>query len=239
VEKTEAEAILMSSREKILGRIRHNLGRGPLSEEQAAAVRARMNAHKRNIVPERTNIPPSAQVDMFQAKAENLAATVERVSSLSEIPEKIQTYLAGHNLPNRIKMSPAPELDAIPFDTTPMLDISRGAAEVTDEVSLTPAFAGIAETGTLFMASGPETPSTLNFLPENHIVIVKASQITGGFEDAWDQLRKKYGEANMPRTVNFISGPSRTADIEQTLIMGAHGPRRLHIVIVEDEPQAQ
>jgi len=228
----------MPSRDRILGRIRHNLGRGPLSEAAAQEAGARITAHNRNLVPERSHISQSAQVDLFQEKMEKLAATVERVASLEDIPECIQEYLTGHNLPGKIKMSPAQELDTIPFDTIPMLEINRGPAVVTDEVSLTPAFAGIAETGTLCMASGPETPSTLNFLPENHIVVVNASQITGSLEDVWDRLRQKFGEANLPRTINFISGPSRTADIEQTLIMGAHGPRRLHIVIVEDEQKA-
>jgi L-lactate dehydrogenase complex protein LldG len=59
-------------------------------------------------------------------------------------------------------------------------------------------------------------------------------------EDAWAKLRQAHPGAtlsgeSMPRTVNFITGPSRTGDIEQKILMGAHGPRRLHIVIVEDE----
>ncbi|PHQ69413.1 MAG: lactate utilization protein [Sneathiella sp.] len=228
----------MPGRDRILGRIRQNLGRGPLGEAAAKALQARITAHNRNLVPARSDLDHPAQIDLFQEKLEKLAATVERVASFDNIPLRVQAYLTGHNLPGKIKMSPAPELDAIPFKTVPMLEITRGAAFVSDDVSLTPAFAGIAETGTLCMASGPETPSTLNFLPENHIVIIRASQITGSFEDAWDRLRQKFGAGNMPRTVNFISGPSRTADIEQTLIMGAHGPRRLHIVIVDDEPKA-
>ncbi|WP_373088165.1 lactate utilization protein C [Sneathiella sp.] len=227
----------MTPREKIFGRIRENLGRGPREGNAAEALRSRITGHVRQIIPARAQIPHAAQVDMFQARAEALAATVSRVASLTEVPEAVQDYLTGHNLPSRIKMSPPPALDGIPFDTLPMMEITRGPAHISDEVSLTPAFTGIAETGTLCLASGPETPSTLNFLPENHIVILKASQITGTLEDSWDRLRKTYGEGNLPRTVNFISGPSRTGDIEQTLIMGAHGPRRLHIVIVDDGPE--
>ena len=60
----------------------------------------------------------------------------------------------------------------------------------------------------------------------------------GPYEDAWDRLRAAEGEGRLPRTVNFITGPSRTGDIEQTIQMGAHGPRRLHVILVEDESQA-
>lgn len=228
----------MSARDKILGRIQRNLGRGPLDEEAATLVRDRIAGHKRNIVPARASISHGRQVNLLQEKLEALAATVVRVPSLKEVPGEVRDYLSNHNLPSQIKMSPAPSLDDIPWADVPMLEIARGAAVITDEVSITPAFAAIAETGTLCMVSGPDTPSTLNFLPENHIVILKASDVQGSFEDAWDRLREKFGVGEMPRTVNFISGPSRTADIEQQLIMGAHGPRRLHIVIVEDESKA-
>ena len=88
------------------------------------------------------------------------------------------------------------------------------------------------------LASGPAAPTTLNFLPENHIVVLKASQVVGPYEDAWDRLRAANGEGRLPRTVNFITGPSRTGDIEQTIQMGAHGPRRLHVILVEDEAPA-
>ena len=82
------------------------------------------------------------------------------------------------------------------------------------------------------MKSGPEHPTTLNFLPDTHVVVLLASQIVGSYEDAWDRLRDV---DSMPRTVNFITGPSRTGDIEQTIFLGAHGPRRMHIVLVEDD----
>ncbi len=225
----------MPSRDKIFSRIRHNLGRGPLKEEAANALKTRIEGHAPHTIPKRTDIPHKEQVDLFEAKATALAATVARLNALEDVPEALREYLAAHNLSTKVKMAPDKTFDDLPFDKTPMLEITRGAAEPSDEVSLTPAFAGIAETGTLCMASGPDRPSTLNFLPENHVVVIKSSEITGTLEDSWARLREKYGAGNLPRTVNFISGPSRTADIEQTLIMGAHGPRRLHILIVDDD----
>jgi len=98
---------------------------------------------------------------------------------------------------------------------------------------LTTAFAAIAETGTLMLLSGPHGPTTLNFLPSTHVVVLFESQVTGAYEDAWDLLRAL---PDMPRTVNLITGPSRTGDIEQTIYLGAHGPLNLHVVLVARDP---
>jgi L-lactate dehydrogenase complex protein LldG len=87
------------------------------------------------------------------------------------------------------------------------------------------------------MVSGPEHPTTLNILPETHVIILGREQVLGSYEDGWARLRtarrQEDGGWSMPRTVNFITGPSRSADIEQKLQMGAHGPRRVHIIIVD------
>jgi L-lactate dehydrogenase complex protein LldG len=99
-----------------------------------------------------------------------------------------------------------------------------------DALGVTGCFCAIAETGTLVFASSSETPSATFLLPETHIAIVRAAQIVGGMEDAFARLREERME--MPRAVNLVSGPSRTGDIEQTIVLGAHGPRRLHIVLV-------
>jgi L-lactate dehydrogenase complex protein LldG len=110
------------------------------------------------------------------------------------------------------------------------LEIARGASDGYDLNALSAAFAAVAETGTLALVSGQDNPTTLNMLPDNHIVVVFAEDVVGDFEAAFDRLRKRFG-AEMPRTLNFITGPSRSADIEQTLLFGAHGPRRLHVVL--------
>ncbi len=95
-------------------------------------------------------------------------------------------------------------------------------------------FGGIAESGTLALLSGQDNPTTLNFLPDNHIVVLSEHDIAGAYETVFGTIRDLYGKGQMPRTVNLVTGPSRSADIEQTLILGAHGPRRLHIVVVAD-----
>ena len=103
-------------------------------------------------------------------------------------------------------------------------------ARDSDLIGITGAFCAIAETGTLMMCSGKDTPAVNSLLPETHIAVVSRSRIVAGKEDAWDLLRRDIG--SMPRAVNFISGPSRTADIEQTVTLGAHGPYRVHVLLI-------
>lgn len=217
-------------RSQILGAIRRSLRRGPRDAEAEETVRHRLDHHPRNLIPARTAVGPDGLVELFVAQATAVAATVERLSSPEEIPDAVLRFLAGHNLRPAARVAPAAVLDAVPWERTPTLDVTRGAASVDDLTSVTPALAGIAETGTLMLVSGPETPTGLNFLPDNHIVVLRRDQVVATYEDGWDRLR---AAGAMPRTVNFITGPSRTADIEQQIQLGAHGPRRLHILLLD------
>jgi L-lactate dehydrogenase complex protein LldG len=116
------------------------------------------------------------------------------------------------------------------------LEVATGRSNGGDPNAVSHAFGGVAESGTLAMISGADNPTTLNFLPDNHIVVVSAADIAGDYEAVWQRLRERVGKGTMPRTVNMITGPSRSADIEQTLLLGAHGPRTLHIIIVGEPP---
>ncbi len=201
---------------------------------------ARLAAHRRNLVPARaTMLDERGRIGLFAEMAEEVQSTVARVGSLAAVPEAIARYLAAENLPAELVMAPDPNLDEIPWNTWPLLQIRRGRAEAEDRVSLTPCHAAIAETGTLMLISGAHTPTTLNFLPETHIVVVRRDQVVATYEDGWDRLRTASRTEALPRAVNFITGPSRTADIEQHIELGAHGPRRLHIVLVEDVQAAR
>ncbi len=224
----------MEGKAKILGRIRAQKGRNELPKAEKDILAKRIKDHKRNLVPKRGQIPLQDQVKLFTEKMQALLTTVEHVADASEIPEKVQAYLAAKNFPSRVKVSPSAEVSGLPWDAVPTLEIVTGAGAEEDEVGLSPAFSAIAESGTLMMASGPDTPSTVNFLPENHIVVLNVKHLRGSYEEAWDLLREATEQSGMPRTVNFISGPSRTADIEQRLIMGAHGPKSLHVILVGD-----
>ena len=225
----------MTARDDIIGGIRRALGRGPLPDETQAALAERVAAHRRNLVPARAAaLDRAARIDLFVAMAEEVQTTVARVAATDDVPGEVARYLAAENLPAELVMAPDPALDAIPWNARPLLEIRRGRAEAGDAVSLTPCLAAVAETGTLMLTSGADTPTTLNFLPDTHIVVLRAGQIVASYEDGWDLVRAKFQDkpGAMPRTVNLITGPSRTGDIEQRIQLGAHGPRRLHIVLV-------
>ncbi len=220
------------ARDHILGGIRRALHRDRLPDDVARALDERVTAHARNLVPARAAaLDHAGRVELFVAMAEEVQTTVARVASPDSVPDEIVRYLAAENLPAELVMAPDPDIAAIPWDRRPLLRTRAGRAEAGDAVSLTPCLAAVAETGTLMLVSGAATPTTLNFLPDTHIVVVREDQVVAGYEDGWDLVRAR-GTGMLPRTVNFITGPSRTGDIEQRIELGAHGPRRLHVVLI-------
>ena len=214
-----------SSRDEILGKIRKARGRsGPIEGSERDRLDARLKSRPRGIIPQKARNTGAALVQDFVIRAKGVEATVQDISALSEIPDAVATYLAPHA-----------DLAQIDWGQRPTLTVSEGRSFGQDKVSLTRAFAGIAETGTLMLLAGSDAPTTLNFLPEHHIVVLKRSEIVGAYEDAWDKLRDQVGpDGILSRVVNMITGPSRTGDIEQTIELGAHGPLGLHILVLAD-----
>jgi len=220
------------SRDGVLASIRRNLRRGPLPDDIAAALRGRLAAHPRHLIPARSRLHHAGRIALFIANVEKEFSTVMQVPDMHAVPGAVADYLAAQNLPSELVMAPHLELQAIEWSARPLLRIREGRAGPSDAVSLQHAFAAIAETGTLMLPSAPERPTTLNLLAETEIVLLRASRIVGAYEEAWDLLRAEIGA--MPRNVMLVTGPSRSADIEQTLELGAHGPRRLHVLVVDD-----
>lgn len=227
---------MSDARSDILARIRSGVGRSS-GDTGPNTAHERIQAHRKNLVPRRGQLGHDQQVDLFEAEAIRVNATVTRVPEMAAVPQAVAQYLSQHNLPTEVRIAPNPALTDIPWSEQSLLTVSSGRAHGTEEVGVTLAFAGIAETGTLMMRSGPDDPTTLNFLPRTHVAVVRAADIAGDYETAWAQLRAAddaSGPGIMPRTVNWITGPSRTADIELELLLGMHGPQRLHIVVVDD-----
>lgn len=226
---------MSDSRRDILDRVRRARGRGPLQARQRSPLEQRIKSHPRNLIPTRTDLSDSEKVDLLVAMLQACDATVDRVASLDDVPEAANAFLRTHNLPARVTVSPDSDLDGIDWQKTPTLEVDRGPPDPKATLTgVTGAHAAMAETGTLMLVSGEGRPTTMNFLPDNHVVILHAEQVVGPYEDGWDRLRESVGPDGLPRTVNFITGPSRTGDIEQKLQLGAHGPRRLHVILVED-----
>jgi L-lactate dehydrogenase complex protein LldG len=230
------------SREAILGAIQRGLKRGELPADQQAMLRGRLARPPRHLIPLRSQVARPDQILLFIRNVEKEFGSVTRVPDADAVPEAVADYLASQNLPSAFVMAPHPELQAMPWSGRPMLTIREGRAEPTDLVSVQHVFAAVAETGTLMLPSAPERPTTVNLLPDTAIAVLRASRVVGPYEDAWDLLRAEHNAQPsggfMPRNVMLVTGPSRSADIEQTLELGAHGPRRLHVVLIDDDPSA-
>lgn len=221
------------SRAEIFNRIRTGLRVGADDSARQQAVQQRLQARKANLIPQRAQLPEDECIKLFIQMAEESAAEVIELHHRSDLPDAVEHWL-GENGIAQLVIASDENLSALKGSGNGTLVIEERVAQVGDEASLTNAFCGIAETGTLMLYSGSESPTTLNFLPDTHIVALSASTIVGPYEEAWQRLRTATGGA-MPRTVNLITGPSRSADIEQKLQMGAHGPRQLVIFLIRDE----
>ncbi len=221
----------MSARDAILAKVRRSLGVTGEELQRNATVDDRLRAVPRGIIPARAQLAPAERTALFATMAEKSSATVARVDAAGDVPAAVAAFLRQRNLPAAVRMGDDPRLVAMPWGKT-QIAVTHGATDGSDAVSLAHALAGVAETGTIVLVSGKDNPTTLNLLPEAEIVVVSADDIAGDYETVWDRLRERDGRGILPRTVNWITGPSRSADIEQTLVLGAHGPRQLHIVIV-------
>lgn len=216
------------SKASILNRIRAAQGRsGAATPAEHQAVNAHLTAHPRGPQPD----SGSDALVRFLDRAQSLSTSVERVARTADVPQAVARYLNDHALPKQAVCWPA--LRALDWQSVGVT-IEARPARGDDIVGMTGAFCAIAETGTLMMLSGSETPGAASLLPETHIAVVPEKRIVRAMEDAWALLRAERGDTAMPRAVNFISGPSRTADIEQTLVMGAHGPYRVHVILTGD-----
>lgn len=164
----------------------------------------------------------------FRSKAEALASTSETVKELAAVPAAVARYLQANALGSAAVV--APQLSGLDWAAAGMQVAARPAVDA-DAVGITGCFCAIAETGTLMLLSNPESPATISLLPETHIALVPAARLVATMEEAFSLLRAEIGD--LPRAVNFVSGPSRTGDIEQTIVLGAHGPCRVHLVLIE------
>ncbi len=221
-----------AARIQIFSKLKQALKDGPPAAARRANVEQRIAQPPEHPLPQRVRGPRDVLRAQFRTFLEGQSAVVHDAETAADVPAVVAKFLRANNLPQTLRCGADTYLAAMPWDREPTLKRESGPALPTDVVGLSHAVAGIAETGTLAMASGPDNPVTLNFVPENHIIVVRDSDLVGPYEAVWTRIRERFGAGHMPRTVNFISGPSRTADIGGKLVTGAHGPRRLCVILV-------
>lgn len=214
------------SKERVLGDIRTALNRSaPLPASVRKGLDARLKRPTANLKPRIGR----KHLERFIAKVRSVNGTVEEVDGFGEVPGAVVRHLEAHGIPLKLVVAAEPELESLRWSNR--IEVEHRAASGEDLASLTGAYAGIAENGTIVARSSQASPTTLNFLPDDHLVVLKASQVVGHSEDVWARMRKE--KLPMPRTLNLITGPSKTGDIEQKIYEGAHGPRRFHIILVK------
>ena len=209
------------AREAVLARVRAALGRHGPDDDARAAAHAYLAAHGQGPRP----ALPADLVGRFLQRAADMSSTTARVATPDDVPAEVARYL-GASAPGAVCW---PELASLDWRAAG-LDVESRATTGDDGVGITCCFCAIAETGTLVFASGVAAPPATFLLPQTHVAIVHADQIVAGMEEAFARLRAAHPA--LPRAINLVSGPSRTGDIEQTIVLGAHGPRRVHIVVV-------
>lgn len=211
----------MNAREQILATVRAGL-RGATPEALPPP-------------PATTSVPPGERIEHFTAILTRVGGRVDRVADLAAASRRIGELLA-HAGVQRLLASDAPELrsvlQALPADVRVLpLDAARDES-LAAGAGITCAQWGIAETGTLVLASAAERHRLASLLPALHIVVLPVSRLLGSLGEAFARLRAPDG-APVSRTITFVTGPSRTADIELTLVVGVHGPKELHVLLVD------
>lgn len=212
----------MSARDAILGRIGSALGGGDRAT-LPDAVRERLEARRRST-------QPGFGTSRFERLVEQMATvqmTHERIDAADGVVAAVTGYLERERIEPPVMVAPAlDDLDWPPNWRADPLDTDVATA-------VTPCLGAVAETGSIALGSGRDTPMRLHFLPDNHVIVLYESQVVDHLEDFWPTLRAM---SPLPRAMSFVTGPSRTADIEQTLEIGAHGPRRVHVLLVAGAP---
>jgi L-lactate dehydrogenase complex protein LldG len=208
---------ISNSRESILNRIRKFTGR-----DQTSGI-----PEKLWTVPEpRYDLDPSEDlVAGFTSRLNAVHGTLQIISDISNVPDAAADYLSKAGEASVQELVVHKALVALDWGSR---SVTSRKAVKSDSVSVTLAYAGIAETGTVVMISSPDSPTTQSYLPDTNIVVLKQSRLLATVESLWPLVE------NQPRALNFITGPSKTADIEQTIVYGAHGPRRFHVIFVKD-----
>jgi L-lactate dehydrogenase complex protein LldG len=228
------------ARDRIMARIRAAIGKdGSSAAQDVEAVRAQLREHRLGPRPPFDWPDPVAQ---FKEQAVVMSSSVAEVGSPGDVPAAVAHYLEDLKLDKRAVCWPA--FAGMDWRAAGVQMESRTVRD-GDLVGVTGAYCGIAETGTLMLLSGAQTPAAMSLLPDTHIAVLPVARIVPAMEEAWNLLRHEHAHLQEqegvaqsasrwpPRSVNFVSGPSRSGDIEMQIVLGVHGPYRVHIILVK------
>jgi L-lactate dehydrogenase complex protein LldG len=219
---------MSEARAEILGRVRR-------------AQRSELQQHE--ILEALTDLgaaPPAPRdaesvTEAFKLRLEANHASLETCASRSDAVQCISRYLYKRHNTHKVVAGHDTRLAAMPWrDGGVLVRFDKAAAE--DPVSISYAKLGVAESGSLVLFSNRDNPAANNWLVQDHVILLDQQDLVPDFERAWGKIREQQVETGSPRGISFISGPSSTADIKGHMVFGAHGPQRLHVILVGDVP---
>ncbi|WP_018632487.1 LutC/YkgG family protein [Neomegalonema perideroedes] len=221
----------MSARADILGAVRRALKAPPAAPSLIAAEAAALLENLDPARPPPPGDPAAAFIAKIRSPAFAAAATIQRIENMRDLPAALRDYMAANKLGFRLCLQPQAELRALSWAG---FDIHHHAAP-DEAITLALGRWGISETGSVALNSGPDARILNLFLPFHLILALRASTVLARLED--------YAEAAAteapPRNAILMTGASGTSDIEGSYVRGAHGPRFLHVILIEDRPQGR
>ncbi len=173
-------------------------------------------------------------VDRFISLVTAEATTVERLADLAHVPHAVDGYLRGQQIPGRVVIDTSACLSGEAFSDTD-LQVSIPPLRPDHDVLLSGCYGAVAESGALVISTSDGHAITNDFLAETHIVILFANRIVATLADLWDALRTDTQGGFMPREFCLVTGPSRTADLGVPAKLGAHGPARVHVLLINGQ----
>jgi len=213
------------------------------SEIFAKLRRASRGASAETIEHERESLqnapapkPPADEVcEAFLINVLKNRGTVDCASNRGETVKAVGQYLYDNFRSHRLVAGNDPRLAAMPWRDAGVLP-RFGGIEAGEPVALSFARLAVAEMGAVVTYTGKANPAANNLLPEHHIVLADCADLVATMEQAWDRINQDMDKSGRPRGINFIAGPSSTADIEGQLVYGAHGPRDWHVILLGEVP---
>ncbi len=212
---------MTSARAKIFGAISRALG----PHDNRAAI-ARLKDRPAGPRPMRAQGSPQDLLARFEAEVTRASAELISIGDPKGVPDAIRSFAMANQIDGPIRVAPA--LRHLDWGSTGH-NVMFDKADLSVYLGVSRGFAGIAETGTVVLASSADDPMLLAFVAEVHVIVLSRADIMGSLEEALAKVTMD----GVPRSVSMVSGPSRTGDIEMTLQYGAHGPKRLAILLTD------
>jgi L-lactate dehydrogenase complex protein LldG len=177
-----------------------------------------------------TEEPDANPLERYIELAEAEATTISSVADWSDVPKAVARYLQANGLSLRVvidSQAPVADWQEVGVETVNLPLNKDGDAFLSD------CYGAVAESGAIVISSSDGTAIANDFLAETHIILLRARRIFLSLADLWQTLREEAAGGLLPREFCLVTGPSRTADLGVPAKMGAHGPARVHVVIVD------